>query len=250
MRLMSISTITALLFALVLALATPFNHSTTAAQTRPTLPPRGTAQPRATPRTTPRATIAKPTPIATPAKVDAVPALSACASDIFGVSVTYTKSGGLTSTIARTLTVPTESKGTITATINAGATAVYGQTSPTGLQTLAYASGGGTADVSVQVSQASLCYLQFNRSDSLPTDEAAALALLKATFPGVPQEREYTSKTIKNGYSFYLTTTRPVKGSDQFTSQAIVLTVVKGAKAGQMIVSATSGTGTYATNMP
>ncbi|MDZ4717925.1 MAG: hypothetical protein SH847_05600 [Roseiflexaceae bacterium] len=205
---------------------------------RPTPKPRPTQQiPTPKPRATP---IATPIPVANPNA-----ALATCASDIYGLSLSYTKSGGLTSTTARTLSVPTQSKGTINATINAGSTAIYGLTTNSGVQTLAYGSGNGSADSALSVNDASLCYLQFTKTQALPADADSALALLKQTYPGVPQQEAYTTKAITGGYLFTLTTTRPAKGG-VINTQTIALSVVGGSKTSQIVLSATSGIGSFA----
>lgn len=200
---------------------------------------------------TPSASAAGRPPKPTPTPVsDPLPALNACASDIFGLSLTYTKSGGLTADVARSLNIPTTSGGTVTGSINAKATAVYGLTNNSGTQTVTYGLGAGSAkDVSISVSQASLCYLQFTSGNALPSSQDDALALLKSTFPGVPQRAPYVAKKTSTGYVFTLVAKHQVAGTDQQTAQAIVLTVTKTSK-GKLIVGALSGTGSYAAAVP
>ncbi len=200
------------------------------------------AAPAKPPRPTPRPT---PTPV-----TDPVPALSACASDIFGLNLTYTQSGGMTANVVRNLTIPTTSKSIVSASITAKVTSVYGRTSNNGLETLVYGSGSGSsADASVAVSQASLCYLQFTSTQAAPTTADEALALLKSAFPGVPQRAPYVNKSSTSGYVFALATSHPVSGTDQTVAQALMLTAVKNSK-GQLILGALSGTGTYAAMVP
>jgi hypothetical protein len=212
----------------------------------PPVPPR-------VPPARPRATVvaSRPTPVATPVKVaDPIPALSACACDIFGLSLAYTKAGGLSGQIVRTLSIPTPAQGTISAAINANGTALYGLTNNSGVQTLVYGSGSASAgNVSVTISQGSLCYLQFISTQAPPANKDAALALLKSTFPGVPQQAPYVATATKTGYAFYIATVRPVSGTTQKQTQAILLTVISNAN-GKLLLSATSGIGTYSSTVP
>jgi hypothetical protein len=199
------------------------------------------ARPRPTPP--PRATV---TPVSDPTA-----ALSTCASNIFGLTLTYTKSGGANATIMRSLAIPTKSQGTLTGVITADATAVYGLTNNSGVEVLVYGSGSASGtNASLDVSTASLCYLQFTRTQAAPASADAALALLKSTFPGVPQKTPYvTVQSGKGGYLFYIATKHVVQGSTQTTAQAIMLAATPTAN-GKLILSATSGTGTYAAAVP
>lgn len=189
-------------------------------------------------------------PRATPAPVsDPVPALSACASDIFGLSLSYSESGGLSAEVARSLSIPNPAKEVVSATLSASGTAIYGKTSGGGLETLAYGKGAGSGgDVSVAVSKASLCYLQLPSTQPKPTSAEAALSLLKATFPGVPQRSAYSARSSAGGYVFTLKTTHPVKGSNETTAQGLML--VAYSSQGKLVLGALSGTGTYAASIP
>ena len=191
----------------------------------------------------PRATV---TPVSDP-----LPALSACASDTFGLNLSYSKSGGANAQIMRTLNIPTQSQGTITAAISANATALYGVTTNSGAEVLVYGSGSATGtNAAVTVSSASLCYLQFTSTQAAPTSADAALALLKTTFPGVPQKSPYlTVQSGRGGYAFYIITKHPVKGSTQTSAEAILLTATPAGQ-GKLLLSATVGTGVYAASVP
>ena len=229
---------------------------TTLAPTRLTpsaLPTRG-ALPTvaATPRLRPSMTIAPVTPLprptlaATVAPVsDPTAALTACSQGIFGVNLTFTRSGGLTGQMARSLNLPE----VVGAAIAANGTAVYGVAADRSV--VAVVMGGGSAsnaDVAVQVSTASLCTVQMARSQPWPGDEAAALATLLATFPGAPQNAEYTPAASSGSYAFSAVTTRPVPSTGTLTTQGVILAMTK-AGSSQALLSALSGTGEYAADV-
>ncbi|MBW7882278.1 MAG: hypothetical protein H3C34_06540 [Caldilineaceae bacterium] len=214
----------------------------------PVQPVATTAPARPVPAVTPGATPVRPTPVATPVPVtDPLPALEACASNIFGLELSYSKTGGLSVQIARALKIPT----TVSGEIDADATAVYGVTTNQGVEAVIYGSGyGANSDIEVAVSTASLCSLQFTRMESWPATEDDALALLKATYPGVPQNKSYdVAASTSNSYAFTLVTTHPIPGTGELTTQALILSVTRG-RDGQVLLSAISGTGTYAASVP
>jgi hypothetical protein len=173
-----------------------------------------------------------------------VPALSSCANDIFGLQLSYTQTGGLTAQVARTLNLPTQVQAAVTAALNGNGTAVYGKTANGGLELLIYGSGSGTkSSTSVAVNSASLCYLQLPSNQPAPTSSEAALTLLKATFPGVPQRAPYGTTTMKGGYLFLLATAHPVPGSTATAAQSLALASVV-SKQG-LLLSGLSAIGTY-----
>ena len=229
---------------------------TTLAPTRLTpssLPTRG-ALPTvaATPRPRPSVTIAPVTPLprptlaATVAPVsDPAAALTACSQGIFGVNLTFTRSGGLTGQMARSLNLPE----VVGAAIAANGTAVYGVAADRSV--VAVVMGGGSAssaDVAVQVNTASLCTVQLLRTQVWPGDAGAALATLLVTFPGAPQSAEYTPTTSSSSHAFSAVTTRPVLSTGTLTTQGVILAMTK-ASSSQALLSAISGTGEYAADV-
>jgi hypothetical protein len=195
------------------------------------------------------------TPIATPAAApvsDPVPALNACVQDLFGVSATFVKTGGLTASLAKQLNVPSSvAAAASSAAVNGTGTAVYGVTSAKGVAVAVTGAGSGAGDsAAIAVSQASLCSLQLPATQPWPADAGAAQALLLATFPGLPQDAGYTAKSAAKSYSFYVSATRPIPGSGgQLTTQAVLLTAVK-LRNGSLLLSGVSGVGDYAASVP
>lgn len=228
-----------------------------AAPPRPTRPPPAAptraAAPSltATPRSRPTlaATVApltpapRPTLAATVAPVsDANAVLTACSQGIFGVHLTFTRSGGLTGQMARTLHLPE----VVGAAIAANGTAVYGVTADRSVVAVVMGSGSASnADAVVQVNAASLCTVQMLRTQARPGDADAALATLLAAFPGAPQDAAYTPADATGGYAFSALTTRPIPSTGTLTAQGVVLAMTK-ASSSQALLSAVSGTGEFA----
>ncbi len=225
-------------------------------------PPRPGDRPISTPAVTPvRIPAATPlrtpvrTPIATPNAApvsDPLPALTACTQEVFGVAASFVKSGGLTTSLAKQLNVPSSvATAAGSATVNGTGTAVYGVTATKGVAAAVTGSGSGANDsASVSVSAASLCSLQLPATQPWPADAGAAQALLLATFPGLPQDAGYTAKSAAKSYSFYVSATRPIPGSGgQLTTQAVLLTAVK-LRNGSLLLSGVSGIGDYAASVP
>lgn len=215
-----------------------------------TLPTRGAVPTvAATPRPRPSVTIAPVTPLPRPTLAATVApvndpnaALTACSQGIFGVNLTFTRSGGLTGQMARTLNLPE----VVGAAIAANGTAVYGIAADRSVVAVVMGSGSASnADVAVQVDTASLCTVQMLRNQTWPGDADAALATLFTAFPGAPQSAEYTPTTASSSYAFSAVTTRPILSTGTLTTQGVVLAMTK-ASSSQMLLSALSGTGEFA----
>ena len=229
---------------------------TTLAPTRLTpsaLPTRGAVPTRAAPpRPRPSVTIAPVTPLPRPTLAATVApvndpntALTACSQGIFGVNLTFTRSGGLTGQMARSLNLPE----VVGAAIAANGTAVYGVAADRSVVAVVLGSGSASnADVAVQVNTASLCTVQMLRNQAWPGDEATALATLLTAFPGAPQSAEYTPAAASGSYAFSAITTRPVPSTGTLTTQGVILAMTK-ASSSQALLSALSGTGEYAADV-
>lgn len=258
---------TYVLIILVVTLATgafDANRNALAAPPRPTHPSAGRLTPAAlptrsalstlaaTPHPQPSATMAPVTPLPRPTLAatvvpvsDPTTALTTCSASIFGVNLTFARSGGLTGQMARSLKLP-EAVGTA---IAANGAAVYGIATDRSVVVVVTGSGSASnADVALQVNTASLCTVQLLRAQSWPGDEATALAALLAAFPGAPQNADYTPVASSSGYAFSTVTTRPVLSTGTLTTQGVVLALTI-ASGGQALLSALSGTGEYAADV-
>lgn len=188
-----------------------------------------------------------PTLAATVAPVeDPFAALSSCSQGIFGVTLSFTRSGGLTGAVARSLNLPATLETVVAADgVAADGIAVYGIAADRSVAAVVTGSGAGkNADVQVEVSAASLCTVQMQRTQSWPGAADVALAALLTAFPGAPQDADYEVTATTGGYAFAAVTTRPVFGAGMLTTQGVVLAMTKAGS--KVLMSALSGTGEYA----
>lgn len=203
-----------------------------------------TVRPRPTVTIAPITPLPHPTLAATVAPVsDPTTALTACSQGIFGVNLTFTRSGGLTGQMARTLNLPE----VVGAAIAVNGTAVYGVAADRSVVAVVIGSGSAAnADIAVQVNTASLCTVQMTRSQTWPADTDAALATLLAAFPGAPQSAtNYQPTTASGSYFFSAVTTRPILSTGALTTQGVGLAMTRASRS-QVLLSALSGTGEYA----
>ncbi len=200
------------------------------------------------------------TPVATrtasPTQVSqqtAITTLTSWDSQVLGVTPILSEAKGLTNRVLATYEIPTEQKGIITANINASRAAFGGKVEGGGYNILLLGGGSSLSNESleVQISRASLGYLQLPAT-TYPTSSEAALAQLTQAFPNlsgysftaVPSQRGN-----QNAYAFYATKTVTTSGTPSTTVDRAVATGV--VKLGDHIwVFALVGTGSFSTSIP
>lgn len=188
-----------------------------------------------------------------PAKVDeaeAAEAITAYAANVLGLEVNITKAGGLTGQITRTLSQTPGGSGAQSATAKLAGVA-YGAVLSNGAATLSYGSGTLSGDVNVDVQWASLGVYSLLTAGPAPANADAALALARATFPGV-DDFTYTAYKVSKGWAWYtkgnVSTVDPKTRKVTTVAQTVVLYVVAGAN-GKVNVSATVGRGEFASQI-
>lgn len=124
----------------------------------------------------------------------------------------------------------------------------YGAVLSNGVATLSYGSGTISGDVSVDVQASSLGVYSLVVSASGALNADSALALAKATFPGL-DDLTYITYTPTKGYAWYtkgsVTIIDPKTRKAVTTSQVVVFYVVAGVN-GKASVSVTVGRGDFA----
>lgn len=161
-------------------------------------PPRPGDRPISTPAVTPvRIPAATPlrtpvrTPIATPNAApvsDPLPALTACTQEVFGVAASFVKSGGLTTSLAKQLNVPSSAAtaaGTPPSTAQARRSTGLPPRRASRRPSPARAAAPTTAHRSASAWRRSV-RCNCPATQPWPADAGAAQALLLATFPGLP----------------------------------------------------------------
>lgn len=188
------------------------------------------------------------TPPATTGAQAATDAITSYASSVLGVTVTVKKSGGLTSTITRSLSQSPKGSAAQLSAVNLAVTS-YGATLNNGVASLSYGSGTVTGDVTVDVQGSSLGVYSLFTTYSGTLDANSALELAKKTFPNL-SGFTYTAQTVTKGFAWYAKGT--VTGYNTKTkkfeamAEAVILYVLP-TTTGKATVTATVGRGTFAT---
>ncbi len=207
-----------------------------------------TARAAATKAGTASAIKASVTPPAAIGSGDAATAITSYASSVLGIGVTVIKAGGLTGDITRSLSQTSQSTSAQNA-VAALAVKTYGAILSNGAASLSYGSGTISGDVNVDVQGASLGVYSLVVSSTGTLNAGSALALAKATFPGV-SGLSYTPYTVSKGFAWYAKGT--ASGLDPKTRKVVTLVetaiyYVLPGSAGKATVTATVGRGDFAT---
>jgi len=126
----------------------------------------------------------------------------------------------------------------------------YGAVLQGGLAVVALGRGEGTGDYDAQIKWASLGAFTLRSTDPYPADQAAALALVKKTFPRLV-DLDFTAQAVDKGYAFYVVTTTsatdPSNGSTQTVGKTILTGVTQSDLGNLVLVYAIVGNGALAT---
>lgn len=220
------------------------NQAAQAAQAKST-PSRDRNRPTVNVPVTPVATRTASSEQATPE--EAANALNTWANQMLGVSPALLDPRGINRQVLANYNILTENYGTVEAIVDASR-AGYGSKLDQG-GAIALGLGGGSQlaeqNISVQIQNASLGYIQLPVNSSFPTSADAALAQLKQTFPAL---MSYDFKPISTGnrsYAFQATDKSQVRNQTSAKAMSIVIINSKD----KVWVYALVGTGQYVTKI-
>jgi hypothetical protein len=115
------------------------------------------------------------------------------------------------------------------------------------LASVSLGEGAVSGDLQADIDSASLGAFVFSRAGSLPADEAAALALVRAAFPGLASLNYVSQPTQGRGYTFKaVSTTRglnPKTGKVEAVGQAVLVGVTPGLRQDHVLVWVVVGRG-------
>jgi len=178
---------------------------------------------------------------------EAATAITTYAEDVLGITVTIKKAGGFSSTFVRDQVQIPKGSSAQSATVKL-ALKNYGAVLTNGAATLSYGSGVISGDVSIDVQASSLGVYSLVVSSPSALNADSALALAKATFPGL-ENLVYTTYATTKGYAWYakgsVTVINPKTQKAVTTAQVVLFYIVPGAN-GKASVSATVGRGDFA----
>jgi hypothetical protein len=121
---------------------------------------------------------------------------------VLGIAVEVKTAGARTGTI----TLPGEAQKSVDAAVTLAGT-TYNGILTDGLASVSLGDGKISGDLTADIESASLGVFVMTRERMLPADEAAALALIKSTFPGIATLNYVAKSQQGKGYSFQATTT-------------------------------------------
>jgi hypothetical protein len=177
------------------------------------------------------------------AEYDAAEAICSYASHVLGIAVEVKTASGRTGTI----TLPGEVQRSVDAAVTLAGT-TYNGILTDGLASVSLGDGKISGDLTADIESASLGVFVLTQERTLPATEAAALALIKSTFPGIAGLDYVAKPQAGKGYSFQATTTTQIldPNSRQYVaiSQSALVAVTPGLRSGRVLVWAVVANGT------
>lgn len=180
-------------------------------------------------------------------KYDVTAALNTFSMAVYGVTYTYTETGGAAAGVIASATFPEGDKSALNTKLAAAGVAAYGKIA-TGLEVvltaIAVASSG---DAGVDIAAGGLGEVSVS-GQPFPATEADALALIKTVAPKLAGLPWTVKSTAGGGYVYFASGTITISGAKgSVSAPAGALATVTRSSEGKAVVSVLVGTGTQAT---
>ena len=176
---------------------------------------------------------------------DAAVVIQTYAQEMLGISVQVTQARGVSGPLTVAPTLSTAGSQSMQAAVHLAMAAYAGRLSG-GVGVVAYGSGQVSGDLTADIEAASLGAFSLQSSAGYPDDAAAALDLVKRTFPALAR-LNLAAQTTTDGYAFYVTdqttTVNPRTQQAEVTALAALVGVLPGSS---VIVYVVLGTGDFA----